>query len=292
MEYVVFDLEWNQPFDVSATVVNPVYLSGEIVEIGAVKLNESFEVVDELRLLIKPRFYEKMHRRIATLTGVHDRDLQERGVPFPEACEAFFRWCGEEFTFITWSLSDLPVLIENMQIYGIDVSNLPDLIDAQRIFDREIMRTDTRHSLEHAMEIFNVHGDRAHDALNDSRNTVKVCECIDMEVYLDRYLTRMFVDLEELPVYEDSRELREEPRLNTFMCPWCGSEVSCEDWIPGVHHKLMTYGSCAEGDEFLVLLDEQNIGKGIRAKRTIYDMSDDFWERYCERKEELALSKP
>lgn len=58
MNYIIFDLEWNQPMDERSTVLKPVYLSGEIVEIGAVKLNDQFCPVDELRLYITPKYYK------------------------------------------------------------------------------------------------------------------------------------------------------------------------------------------------------------------------------------------
>ena len=42
MNYVVVDLEWNQAMNSQASVFNklPIRLRGEIIEIGAVKLNE------------------------------------------------------------------------------------------------------------------------------------------------------------------------------------------------------------------------------------------------------------
>ena len=79
MNYVIFDLEWNQPPVETAVVTEPVYLEGEIIELGAVKLNDAFEPVDELRLYITPQYYTKMHRKIASLTGIHDRDLLKIG---------------------------------------------------------------------------------------------------------------------------------------------------------------------------------------------------------------------
>lgn len=68
MDYIIFDLEWNQPPVENEIVTHPVFLTGEIIEIGAVKLNECFEQVDELRLYIKPQYYTKMHHRVASLS--------------------------------------------------------------------------------------------------------------------------------------------------------------------------------------------------------------------------------
>ena len=108
MHYIIFDLEWNQPQVQTELVTEPVCLTGEIIEIGAVKLDESFAPVDELRLYIAPQYYTKLHRRVASLTGIHDRELQARGVPFPEAFAAFRQWCGEDAAYMTWSLYSGP----------------------------------------------------------------------------------------------------------------------------------------------------------------------------------------
>ena len=45
MYCIVLDLEWNQPFSTRSMVTTPVRLPGEIIQIGAVKLNERLEIV-------------------------------------------------------------------------------------------------------------------------------------------------------------------------------------------------------------------------------------------------------
>ena len=173
MNYIIFDMEWNQPADLSVMVTDPLPVTGEIIEIGAVKLNDEFKIIDELRLYITPRYYTRLHRRIAALTGIRDKDLMTRGVPFPEAYDRFREFCGEEYRFMTWSMSDVPMLIDNMLLHGIDVSDLPVCYDIQRIFGREIMRSDTRYALDTALAILKESGDTAHDALNNFNETEK-----------------------------------------------------------------------------------------------------------------------
>ena len=111
MNYIIFDLEWNQGPEEEQSV-------GEIVEIGAVKLDDRFETVDELRLYVKPFLYPKLHNRIAALTGIRQQDLQTQGLPFPEAYARFADWCGEECVWMTWSTSDLPVLFFFFSVIG------------------------------------------------------------------------------------------------------------------------------------------------------------------------------
>ena len=289
MNYIIFDLEWNQPADLSAAVTEPLLLTGEIIEIGAVKLDDDFKPVDELRLYITPKHYTRMHKRIAALTGIRDKDLMTRGIPFPEAFAQFRSWCGEEYRFMTWSMSDMPMLIDNMLLHGIDVSELPVCYDIQRIFGREIMRSDTRYALDTALAILKLTGDTAHDALNDSRNTAKVCGQLDLEVYLEEYGAQVFAEQPRPDIYRDHREALDDPRLAAFTCPWCGGEVQCEPWIRG-DRCYMTCGVCPEEDEFLLQLSlSRQRTDAYRVRRLVYEMSDDLWDIYMDKKDPLPV---
>lgn len=281
MNYIVFDLEWNQPSTPEAMILSPVYLEGEIIEIGAVKLNDHFETVDERRLYIRPQYYTKMHRKIASLTGIHDRDLQEKGRPFPQVYADFMDWCGEEFTYVTWSNSDLPMLLDNMLLHGISIDRLPLCLDAQRVFGREIMRIDRRLSLEEAIRILGEQGDTAHDALHDSRNTVKVMNHLDLEEYGGEYYAQVFAEAPTERVYDTPQQVTEDESLKTFVCPWCGAPGRCESWLPQRFGWNMTMGTCEEGDEFAVYLRAiRNPAGGRKVMRLLYEMSDDLWEIY------------
>lgn len=286
MNYIIFDLEWNQCGSDSEILTDPVCLPGEIIEIGAVKLNDSFQKVDELRLYIKPQYYQKLHRRIVTLTGIRDQVLAERGLPFPQAYEKFRDFCGDEYSFMTWSTSDLPILVDNMLLHGIDVSNLPDTYDLQRIFCREIMRFSRRMSLDDALKVLNEKGDTAHDALNDSRNTALVCNHLDLEEYGGEYVSRAFAELPRKEVFESLKAALADPGLRTYTCPWCGEAVTGEPWLRVEHDEFLSMGRCSEGDEILLTLElTPTAANRYHPRRIFYEMSDDLWEEYNERKE-------
>ena len=55
MNYVVVDLEWNQAMSSKSSVFNklPIHLGGEIIEIGAVKLNEDMTPGEEFTIDVK-----------------------------------------------------------------------------------------------------------------------------------------------------------------------------------------------------------------------------------------------
>ena len=290
MHYIIFDLEWNQPPVEEAMITEPVYLTGEIIEIGAVKLDERFQMVDELRLYIRPAHYTKLHRRIASLTGIRDEDLSKRGEPFPEAFARFRQWCGEEYAYMTWSLSDMPMLVDNMLLHGEDISDLPVCYDIQRIFGREIMRCNRRIALDTALDILREKGDDAHDALHDARNTAIVCKHLDLESYIDEYGARVFAERPNENVFESPREASQQEALRAFRCPWCGAEAVGEPWLPMERGTHMSMAVCEEGDEFLLTMETFRTPAGkCRVRRLIYELSDDLYEIWQDKKEGVSV---
>ena len=80
MDYIVLDMEWNQPWpgSPSAKKVLPVQIRGEILQIGAVRVTEDQQVADEFQVLIKPKYYRRLNRRVSKLTGIKESQLRER----------------------------------------------------------------------------------------------------------------------------------------------------------------------------------------------------------------------
>ena len=71
MNYVVVDLEWNQAMSSKSSVFNklPIHLSGEIIEIGAVKLKEDMTPGEEFTIDVKPVYFRRMHYKVKKITG-------------------------------------------------------------------------------------------------------------------------------------------------------------------------------------------------------------------------------
>lgn len=60
MRYIVFDLEWNQGYSSKEESEKP--LPFEIIEIGAVKLDENLNVIDSFHRIIKPVVYTELFK--------------------------------------------------------------------------------------------------------------------------------------------------------------------------------------------------------------------------------------
>lgn len=103
LNHIMIDLEMNK---IEKQHRDQLKLSSELIEIGAVKMDDHFEVLDTYQSYVSPDFGPMNHRIIA-LTGITDDKLV--GAPrFAEAMDDFAKWIGKEpATFYSWSLSDI-----------------------------------------------------------------------------------------------------------------------------------------------------------------------------------------
>ena len=93
MAYIVFDMEWNQPAcaDQPQRGANGVRLSGEIMQIGAVRLAPDGSVADSFSMCVHPRFYKRLNRRVRELTGI-TKEMLADAPDFPEGDPKYL--CG------------------------------------------------------------------------------------------------------------------------------------------------------------------------------------------------------
>ncbi len=175
MNYIVLDLEWNQSN--TGTEEEVARLPFEIIEIGALKLNDKGTIIGEFNELIKPQVYHEMHRITRQLIHIQMEQLQ-RGNPFPEVAGKFLEWCGEEeYLFCTWGSLDLTELQRNLRFY--DMEPLADkpivFLDVQKLFSITYEDRKSRRALEYAIDFLKIEKDIPfHRAFSDAYYTAKI----------------------------------------------------------------------------------------------------------------------
>ena len=132
MNYIVMNLEWNQSY--SGHIGEHPRMPFEIIEIGAVKVDKNYRIIDEYSSLIKPRIYKKLHSKIRTILNYDETDLA-KGRGFKEVCTEFLEWCGKDYIFCTWGPMDLTELQTNMAFYYMDKLPRPlKFLNLQQIY--------------------------------------------------------------------------------------------------------------------------------------------------------------
>lgn len=205
MNYIVFDLEWNQ--SPGGKRYQNARLPFEIIEIGAVKLNEKKEITGSFQRLIKPKVYNWIHDSIHEVIHVDYKDL-ENGTPFAQAAREFLEWCGEEYAFFTWGNQDVMELQRNMKYYGM-LSMLPGPVtyyDVQKLFAISSGDEGERRSLEYAIDWMKIEKNQDfHRAQADAWYTARVLQKIE-----DRFI----FPNSSLDVYQNPKTRKEEIHIS------------------------------------------------------------------------------
>lgn len=176
MAYIILDLEWNQcPEGKSAEIAK---LPFEIIEIGAVRLDENFQESGRFREVVKPQVYRRLHYKTREIVSLRAIDF-EHARTFPEVIADFLAWCGEDAAFCTWGPADLTELQRNLAYHSIPSPFPFPLLyfDIQKIFSIVFEEQKYRHSLEYAVDFLNIPKNIPfHSALSDAHYTALIMQ--------------------------------------------------------------------------------------------------------------------
>ena len=303
MDYIVLDMEWNQPWpgSPSSKKVLPVTIRGEIIQIGAVRVTQDREVADEFQVMVRPKYYRRLNRRVSKLTGIKESRLRDEGISFPDAMEQFRTWCGEDVIFLTWGFDDITILRENLRLFGLSEDWTDRWFNAQMIFNAQTDGSSSQKALKTAMEIFGIEATRpAHDALGDAYHTALICARLDLAKGTAEYAQALKSHENgfhgaELPgcvarkVYHDYSDKK--AALNAMageenLCPICGKRMLGSRWFAQPGHRYMDLATCPEHGKFLirVRLSLQQDGL-IRVSRLTYEATSEAASAYARRAE-------
>lgn len=180
MSYIVLDLEFNQAYDfkTNKTILLIPSCRFEIIQIGAVKLDDNLNIIDKINIYIKPNLYKEIHPYVEKITGLSKDFLNDKPT-FKQAYPLFEDFLGkdEEHIFCVWGSSDLRALYRNLSYY--------DMLKAPLILKYiDIQNMTTKHlkyskggciGLEKAIQALDLpKEENFHDALNDALYTAKI----------------------------------------------------------------------------------------------------------------------
>lgn len=308
MNYIVLDLEWNQAMSADSSVFKklPIHLRGEIIEIGAVKLNPDMTPGAEFTIDVRPQFFRRIHYKVKKITGF-DKDRLAHGIPFPEALEQFHAWCGEDVTFLTWGIDDRGIMEQNIIIHDLDWDWIADWVNLQPIYSMQTCGQTSQKSLASAMEHFGIEQTRvAHDALGDAYNTALVCSKLDMEQGLKDYADSARILAQRKLEKQARRDAEPQPiehagpvefvsKADVFsdaiakpQCPICETALAGARWVNQGDGRYMNLFSCAEHGKFLARLKFKKSDAGLwQASRLMY-VADEGMEGFFRSKAALV----
>lgn len=174
MQHIMIDLEMNM---IEKQKKGKWKLSSELIEIGAVRMDENFDVLGNYQRYVHPEF-GKMDEVIIELTGITDEKL-EGALSFADALDDFAEWIGDEETqFYSWSMSDIRQFQHEADFKGYQgeiISRMEkNWIDFQEEF-RRLLGLEHRIKLSYAVSSadYEFQGEQ-HTALADAVNTAEI----------------------------------------------------------------------------------------------------------------------
>lgn len=136
MEYIILDNEW----------ITTYYKIGdksfnELIEIGAVKLDENLNEISRFTALIRSTFSKKLSSRFQRLTNITTEEMRKSGMTFDQAVDLYTEWAGNDAVTMTWSNSDLYVLLDNFKLRR-NINTVPFIgkyVDLQKYAQNEMI---------------------------------------------------------------------------------------------------------------------------------------------------------
>lgn len=240
MNTVYFDLEWNTGF-----------LDGdsfdEVIEIGAVKVDEQHRRVDGFRRLIRPTVYRKMNPYIQKILAFTMKDLQKED-PFPVVVREFFEWCNDCDALIAWSTNDYGVFEKNLARIGLTIPEHLRRYDLQMAYAYRTEKSIHSYALKTAVEALELpepEDQTYHDAYYDAQYTASIGKTL-----IERYgelpsteeleafrATQVKPKKAKLPLKYSVKKAIRRKEYCSFPCPTCGEMLHLRCWyaLDGTH---------------------------------------------------------
>ncbi|QHQ60361.1 DNA polymerase III [Anaerocolumna sedimenticola] len=212
MHYIIFDLEFNQDIPSIREPFNSDWLPKmpdtdnreipefpyEIIQIGALKLDEEYRTIGTFNSFIKPFLYSAVNPVITELTGITTEKLKQ-GEPFPKAYKSFLKFMNDSQSILcVWGMSDLKVLYKNAEYHKLDVKSIPRMyINIQpfvpqylNLADKKLLRLKT------AAELLNIPlTHEFHNALYDSYYTAEIFKKLNNSTITPKIYDPAFVTI-------------------------------------------------------------------------------------------------
>lgn len=309
MNYIVFDLEWNQ--SPGGKSRSNEQLPFEIIEIGAVKLDENRKKVSEFQTLVKPQVYHWIHDSIHDVIHVDYKELM-KGIPFARAVQEFLDWCGEDPVFCTWGMQDLMELQRNMRYYGL-LELLPGPVpyyDVQKLFSWFHEHGKLRRSLEYAIDCMGIRKEKNfHRALEDAEYTAEVFAELDQEKILpyysidtyqpprtkksELYVSYPTYDKYVSRVFHDREKVIRDREVASTRCPIC--RLPAKRRLRWFMNNSRMYESISQCQEHGLIKGKVRIRKtddgGFYAVKTIKPVSEEKAEELRMKRDSLRMKR-
>ncbi len=158
----------------------------EIIQIGAVMMNETYEIISKFSTYVKPRF-GKIDGFISMLTGICERMIKD-APDIKDALTQMLEWIGvNEATFYSWSNTDYFQIRSEIQLKCYENEKWEKLLDHSNWIDYQIKLSERLElprmlKLTDALNLVEMEVEgQLHDGLDDAYNTARMISKLETQ---------------------------------------------------------------------------------------------------------------
>jgi len=266
MTHIVLDLEWNQKK--YKTAVRSI---GEIIEIGAVRLNDDLEETGMFSMIVKPSIYPALHPYVREMVHISDEEL-DAGTRFEDVYRAFCEFCTEDCVLYTWGLEDIEILMQNLAYYGLPLNDFTRCYNLQKAFAAQ-METEAQQqrSLAWCVEqlgIEELEGEY-HRALTDARYTALIMKRLDMQAVYAAQTGEYYPTAHQIRTHFTKFRTLAEPSQGLPKCPVCKEPSRVfPDMFSFTNNNMIVVCCCKDHGYFSSIVSRRrNYDRGGSARR-------------------------
>ena len=182
MNYIIYDLE------ATCWLGRPPKGYNEVIEIGAVKINDYGEIQDTYESFIKPTVNPILSGFCKRLTSIKQEQVNTAR-KFPKVLEEFKQWAGiyeEDFHVCSWGQNDKKLFADDCMLHKLDTDWLQYYVNLKTQYDNlkgGVVKGNLKKIV--AKEGFTFTGIQ-HRAISDAENLAKIfLKYFDEWVFLD-----------------------------------------------------------------------------------------------------------
>jgi inhibitor of KinA sporulation pathway (predicted exonuclease) len=179
MNYIIFDLEFNQEYPPGNKATKSEYSKCpfEIIQIGGIKTDKHFNTIESFNKLVKPTIFTTMNPHVEKLTNITIDQLSNQ-YTFDSIFNELCHFIGSrENILCVWGKADVKELYRNINYHKLNLEYIPDkYIDIQP-YASKLLNSSKDHmiSLRNAIDLLDISYEKPlHDAFNDAFYTKEI----------------------------------------------------------------------------------------------------------------------
>ncbi len=293
MAYIVVDLEFNNMNKITESYrdfyekyksLENIEIENEIIEIGAVKLDEHMQCIDSMKEYIHPSIFPIINPIVNEITKIDMDLLNEKGISLEDGLNKLKSMFNDGDVLCSWAKDDIIELIINAQYHNYkDIGFINRYLDLQE-YATTILGYKKSLGLKKAITELKIRIDenKLHDAFYDAQYTGEVFKRIYNSRIIKNYIVEDIYNMPALNI-ENLEDFKVAEDKLMLQCPKCKQKINQSTDIVSAKWRFLAAGICPKCKSNV--LCQINIKKSFKGdiyyKETSSIVNSEVFEDYC-----------